>query len=102
MQDTNVSIAVVMFVSNVLATRMRGILLVKNAMIKIMKKTKKPHSPMTKPNLLKLAQIFRKKLIKDFGKKCKDYDFDCIVCNCHRVVDGLENLAEYMGILDED
>ena len=63
---------------------------------------KQRKSKMTKPNLLKLARLFRKETQKNFGKKCRDYNMGCIVCNCHRVVDGLENLAELIGTLDDN
>jgi len=57
---------------------------------------------MKKENLIKIAKTFRKEIIKNFGEKCKDYDFGCVVCNAHRVVDNLEELAGLLEALDKD
>ncbi len=43
-----------------------------------------------------LAKEFRKEFIEHFGKKCKDFDFGCMVCQSHRIIDDLENLSDCM------
>jgi len=48
-----------------------------------------------------LAIKFRKAVIKDFGKKCKDFNFGCVVCQAHRIVDDLEELADFIDNTDE-
>ena len=48
----------------------------------------------------KLVKIFRKQAEKDWGKKCKDFDFGCIVCRAHRLIDDLENLGGYLDSED--
>ncbi|HLD38103.1 MAG: hypothetical protein A3G45_00140 [Candidatus Staskawiczbacteria bacterium RIFCSPLOWO2_12_FULL_37_15] len=41
-----------------------------------------------------LAKEFKKEVIKHFGKKCKDFNFGCMVCQSHRIVDDLKNLND--------
>jgi len=45
---------------------------------------------------LNLSKKFRKQIEKDWGKKCKDFNFGCIVCQAHRIVDDLEELGDYL------
>lgn len=49
-----------------------------------------------------LAKKFRKEVTKDWGKKCEDFDYGCIVCQSHRVVDGLENMGDLFNSLNKD
>jgi len=48
-----------------------------------------------------LAKKFRKTIIKDWGKKCKDFDFGCVVCQSHRIIDDLENLGDFIDSIDK-
>ena len=57
---------------------------------------------MKKEKLIKLAKIFRKGIEKNFGKKCEDFDFGCVVCNAHRIVDGLEEIAKLLEAIDSN
>ena len=57
---------------------------------------------MKKENLIELANVFRKNIEKEFGKKCKDFDFGCVVCNAHKVVNGLEEIAKLLEVIDDN
>lgn len=48
----------------------------------------------------KYIKELRKIITKDYGKKCKDFCFDCIVCRVHRVLDDLQSIADFNDILD--
>jgi len=48
-----------------------------------------------------LAKKFRKEVIKHWGKKCEDFDFGCIVCQSHRILDDLEELGNLFDSLDK-
>ena len=48
-----------------------------------------------------IAKKLRKQVEKDFGKKCKDFDFGCIVCQSHRVFDNLEELGSLIDVLNK-
>ena len=49
---------------------------------------------MNKYNVL--AKKFRKQINKDWGRKCEDFNFGCIVCQAHRIVDDLEELGNFL------
>ena len=44
---------------------------------------------------------FKKWILKNIGKKCPDYCWDCIVCRTWRLYDDLEAYEDYMKILDK-
>ena len=48
-----------------------------------------------------LAKKFRKVIIKDWGKKCEDFSFGCIVCQAHRIIDDLEELGDFLDDIDK-
>lgn len=48
----------------------------------------------------KLYLLLRKQVSREFGSKCGEYDFGCVVCNAHRVVDDLKPLIELLYALD--
>jgi len=48
-----------------------------------------------------LAKKFKKAVIKDFGKKCKDFNFGCVACQAHRIVDDLEELGDFLDDTDK-
>ena len=43
-----------------------------------------------------LAKNFRKEIVRHWGKKCKDFNFGCIVCQSHRILDDLEELGNFL------
>jgi hypothetical protein len=43
---------------------------------------------------------FKSFIIKNIGKKCKDYNWNCFVCRSHRLLEDLEGYEEYVEILD--
>ena len=43
-----------------------------------------------------LAEKFRKQINKDWGRKCEDFNFGCIICQAHRIVDDLEELGNFL------
>jgi len=57
---------------------------------------------MKKNNYVKLAQQFRKQVIKDFGQKCKEFSLGCISCQIHRVIDNLEEIGQFIEDLDKN
>jgi len=57
---------------------------------------------MNKIDLIKIAKKFRERINKEFGKKCSDYNFGCVVCNAYKVVDDLEELANLLEAIDEN
>jgi hypothetical protein len=48
-----------------------------------------------------LARKFRKQIEKDWGEKCKEFNFGCIVCQAHRIVDDLEELGNFLDDMDK-
>ncbi|MEK7124719.1 MAG: hypothetical protein AAB877_03530 [Patescibacteria group bacterium] len=49
----------------------------------------------------KLAKSFRKEVNKQWGKKCEDFDFGCIVCQSHRILDDLEELGNFLDSINK-
>lgn len=58
----------------------------------ILKKIDKNIIDGSNKNMKKLIKQIRKKIEKNFGKKCKDYCFGCSVCAAHRVLEDLESM----------
>ena len=50
----------------------------------------------------KTYQQFKKAVQKDWGEKCDEYSFGCILCNAWKVVDGVEELAEWIEDLEKN
>jgi hypothetical protein len=46
------------------------------------------------------TKLFKKWIIKNIGKKCSDYNWNCFVCRSHRLLEDLKGYEEYMELLD--
>ena len=44
-----------------------------------------------------LANNFRKEIVKDWGKTCKEFSLGCIVCQAHRILYDLEELGIFLA-----
>jgi hypothetical protein len=46
-------------------------------------------------------KLFRKWILREIGKKCPDYSYDCIVCRTWRLFEELEAYDGFMTVLDK-
>ena len=43
---------------------------------------------------------FKKYILKDIGKKCLEYNWDCLVCRSWRLYEELEAYQNFINMLD--
>jgi len=48
---------------------------------------------------LDMVRQLKKQFLKDFGPACKDYYWTCHVCEGWRMLDALEDLYDFNGIM---
>ena len=54
---------------------------------------------MNRQDYTKLGKKLRRDINEKFGKQCREFDMGCVICNAHRVVDGVDSLADLLEAL---
>ena len=42
----------------------------------------------------KIISLLKKEILSSWGKKCKDFCFDCSVCRAHQTLENLESMFD--------